>query len=166
MQGTTLWIVLGALVTVVIIFLIVASVLDRKKAKKIKAEKARIEKAAESSVAKVAIWINLTIEKNRSAIKNFVPSVGKIKMKDIKEKAIKSLKLLVKSEEYNLACHSQEEPKVAEMTNALLKTNSTVWETTAKESVEFFKRIEKETELKETHKLFKKEAQAKIKEIY
>ena len=108
MGGITLWIILGVLVGAVIIFLVVASILDRRKQKKLQAELEVHNEAVQKSSGEVAIFINELVERNNKLLEEFVPSVGELKMSDIRSKAREALKDLKHSEEFSLISNEPE----------------------------------------------------------
>ena len=166
-----LWIVLGVLISMVATFLVVASILDRKKSKKRKLEFIENEKKQKNSKGNVAIWINITRDYNKKLVDNFVPSIGKIKMSHIKQKAQKSLKKLANSEEFEFATKILEESDNKESKNIkhlidnLQKTSSNLWEKKLKKELAFFHKIEKDLD-QEKYKLYKSKATKQIKEVY
>jgi hypothetical protein len=92
---------LGGLIGVVSIFFIVSSIIDRKKRKKEKIEHVKMVEKSNTAAGKVSIYINLVIKKNKIALQRFIPSIGKIKMKDINHSARKALKNLTHKEFYS-----------------------------------------------------------------
>lgn len=143
MGGITMWIILGSLVGVVAIFLVVASILDRKKVKKVRAEKAEVTKLQQSARTNVAIWVNLVAKANSNLMKDFVPSVGSVKMSDIREKARKSLELLERKKEFKLASEAKENADLMKHYQELKDTNSNIWDTKLEATLKFFINEEK-----------------------
>lgn len=143
MGGLVMWIVLGSLVGVVAIFLVVASVLDRKKMKKFKAEKAVLTKNQQAARANVAIWVNIVAKENQAMLDKFVPSVGSVKMSEIRTKAKKSLELLEKRKEFKLAAEPKENKELIEKFKELKETNSNIWSTKLAKTLAWFDKEEK-----------------------
>lgn len=167
MGGVTLWIILGALVGVVAIFLVVASIKDRKKVKKVRALEKQADLAAKASVGSVAIYINIVAEQNRKLLKNFVPSVGKVKMSDIKDKAKIALKELEKSDAYTLALKSESKDEIKKGFEELKQLNSNTWDKNATKTLQYFKGVEESlTEDKEKYSQYKKEVKEELKKVY
>lgn len=159
MGGITMWIILGSLVGVVAIFLVVASILDRKKAKKAKAARAELKKATDGARGNVAASVNKVIDENSKLLKDFVPSVGKVKMSEIRDKARKALDEIEKSKEFKLAKDSDENKDLITNFGKLKEANSNTWETKSKKVIEFFK----EAELKANEEPSEKTEAAKSK---
>lgn len=167
MGGVTLWIILGALVGIVAIFLIVASIKDRKKVKHVKELEKQALLAAKASVGSVAIYINLVAQANRKLLKHFVPSVGKLKMSDIKAKAKEALKELEKSDAYTLALKSESKDKIKKGFEELKHSNSNTWDKNASQTLKYFIEVEESlTEDKEKYNQYKKEVKVELKRVY
>ena len=125
MQGITLYIILGILVGAIIIFLFVSSLLDRKKRKKLY-QKELVKKNDEKAAnMRVAIILKFIIDQNEALLKKFVPSVGKIKMSDIRIKARNSLQILEHSEPYSHLKVS--ESIIVEIFEKLKTHNANIW---------------------------------------
>lgn len=124
----TLWIIIGALVALVAIFLIVMSIKDRKKAKIVQAEKSEQDHIRGESRKNVIYFINLLIERNQKLLKDFVPSVGKLKMGDIRTKAKKSIQEFKKTREYKFAAESDSNKELIELIEKFEHTNSNTWD--------------------------------------
>ena len=145
----TIWIIIGSLVGLVAIFLVVMSIKDRKKAKKEQIEVKELEKQKEESRENVLIYLNEVILDNEKLLKSFIPSVGKIKMGDIKTKARKQLSFYKKENAYKLAMESEKNLKIIEVFESFIKENSNIW------SKKFKKEIDDiETEIKNMDKSF------------
>lgn len=166
MGGTTLWIILGVLVGIVALFLIVASIKDRKKVKHIKQLKADATKKADESKGEVAIYINLLSNENAKLLKRFVPSVGKLKMKDIRDKAKDALNKLKHTDEYRYAIESDQKDDIQKHINELVHTNSNTWDKNCGESLDFFKKLEESLEDKDKYQEYKKEAKETLAGVY
>ena len=166
MGGTTLWIILGVLVGVVAIFLVVAAIKDRKKVKHIKKLKAEAGKKAAESKGEIAIYINLVSEANEKLLKNFVPSVGKLKMKDIKDKAKNALNKLKHTDEYRYAIESDQKDDIQKHFEELVHTNSNTWSKNCVEALTFFKKLEESLEDKEKYQVYKKTAKESVTGVY
>lgn len=160
-----MWIILGSLVGIVIIFLVVASMLDRKKAKRVKLEKARLAKEIADAGGNIAIWVNLTNEQNSKLLKEFVPSIGELKMSDIREKGKASLDAIAKRKEFKLAQQAPENAKVMTFFEELRNQNSNTWDTKGKDAIAFFKKLESSLD-QEQYKHFKHFALSAVTAVY
>lgn len=167
MGGVTLWIILGVLIGVVAIFLVVASIKDRKKVKKVRALEKQADLAAKASVGSVAIYINVVAEENRKLLKHFIPSVGKVKMSDIRDKAKEALKELEQSDAYTLALKSESKDGIKKGFEELKRSNSNTWDKKSAETLKYFKDIEMSlTEDKDKYDEYKKEVKEELKKVY
>ena len=122
-----MWIVIGVLLAVVVTFLVVASILDKKKTKKYKAEKEEKDKAMLLAGSEMELFISALIKENEKLLKNFTPSVGKLKMGDIRKKAKDAIKEFKESREYSYASNSEDNEFILKLTDELYKTNSNTW---------------------------------------
>lgn len=140
MGGITMWIILGALVGVVAIFLVVASVLDKKKQKKRKAELKIMEKAKEEAAERTMVFLMLAIEKNKEALKSFVPSVGKVKMGDIRKQSKAALSKFMKTNTYTFIKTGDTNKKIFDIFKLFNTTNSNIWESKLDKEIKYMKK--------------------------
>ena len=147
----TMWIILGSLVGVVMIFLVVASLLDRKKQKKQKAEIKIMEKAKEEAGDRTVVFLMLALEKNAKELKDFVPSVGKVKMGDIREKSKKAMAAFVKTNTYTFLKSSETNKKIFEIFKKFNTTNSNIWDSKLAKEITVLKKkyVKIDKEIKE-----------------
>lgn len=160
-----MWIILGSLIGIVIIFLVVASMLDRKKAKRVKLEKAKLAKEIADAGGNIAIWVNITNDQNAKLLREFVPSIGELKMSDIRDRAKTSMDAIAHRKEFKLAQQAPENEKVMFHFKELREQNSNTWETKGKESLEFFKNLESKLDV-EQYKHFKEFSLKAVSAIY
>ncbi len=158
MGGMTMWIILGSLIGVVVIFLLVTTTLDRKKKKKIMVEKKEIALEVKDSGSNVSKEIKKIITKNTKDLKEFVPSIGKLKMSDINNNASKELKKIQQTKDFKLIKHNEEEYVLfSKHIKSLIATKSNNWDKLCSKDLEFFvnykpfKKVEKQ-ELKKPKK--------------
>ena len=159
----TLWIIIGSLVAVVAIFLVVMSIRDRKKLKVEKKQIEAKEKAINDSRENVIFYMNVVIEQNDKLLKEFIPSVGKLKMSDIRDRAKKALKEFKFEEEYKLAADGEKNAKMLEVYSLLEKTNSNTWSKNLEKEVSDIKKEVSEMD-KDFLNSYKKVALTKYKE--
>lgn len=161
----TLWIIIGALVAVVALFLIVMSIKDRKKAKIVQIEKKEQDTAREGARKNVILFLNLLMDQNDKLLKDFVPSVGKLKMGDIRSKAKKAIVAFKKTREYKFAEESETNGELIKLVGDLEHTNSNTWNTKFKAEIKELN--DAKTKLnKEFVADYKGTAQALIKDAY
>lgn len=122
-----IWIIVGSLVAIVAVFLVVMSIRDRKKMKIEKVKADEIEKLREEARENVVLYLKLVIDENEKLLKNFIPSVGKLKMGDIRAKAKKALINFKNQEEFKFAKDSEANSKLIETYKKFEKENSNVW---------------------------------------
>jgi len=144
MGGSVMWIVLGSLVGVVIIFLIVTTILDRKKSKKTKLEADKLLVQKRESSWKIAEKVNLVAAKNRKLLDEFVPSIGKYKMSEVKDIARKSLQEFMHTKDFKIAKSLEENEEMIEKYKLLLKTSSTQWDKKYSDVIQQFVKWQKE----------------------
>lgn len=128
MSGYVMWAVLGSLIGLVAIFLVVTTILDRKKRKKIKDLQKQNQAEIDEAKFEILYFVSEVMKSNSKLMKNFVPSVGKIKMSDIRTKGKDAIKKIMDSKEYKLI---EDEADVKELigTIEILKaTNSNIWD--------------------------------------
>lgn len=164
-NGLVLWIILGALIVVVFAFLVFTSVMDKKKEKKFKAQKAEEEKEKIASRGNIAIWINEIKKHNDALLGNFVPSVGKLKMGEIRTKARECVSELMASRAYAMTKDTDANIDVVDAIKKIFETNSNIWGTNCTDEFKMFIEIESELE-KEKYAEFKEATVAKVKETY
>lgn len=136
----TLWIIMGSLVGVVAIFLVVMSIKDKKKNKLEKLKKEELKVKISDSKKNVIIFLNQIIIKNDLMMKNFIPSVGKYKMSEIKSGANKSFIEFKKTNEFKLAKEGKENIKLINIFNDFNSINSNIWEKKMKIQIEDIKK--------------------------
>lgn len=165
MNGMIMWIVLGVLIGLVVLFLVVTSILDRKKTKKINAAKAILKAEADSAEDKVLIFANKIITENQKLLDEFVPSIGKLKMIDVRNKAKEALKIIKSSKNFKILVQNEGDEKIINAINSLNSKNANTW---AKEpAVIFIKESLKKVDLtKEEYTTFAQEVKESLKEVY
>lgn len=164
MGGMTMWIILGGLIGLVVIFLVVTSVLDRKKRRKVMAEKAELDVKVGNSGANVSKAVMKVVRANEKLLTNFVPSVGKTKMSDINNKAKAKLIEIRNSEDFKLLRHNEEEDKsFSDNLEALIHEKSNNWSKRNISNIEFFKEYKKQEPKKDESKKEKSKAKKKGK---
>jgi len=165
MGGTVMWIVLGSLVGVVIIFLIVTTILERKKNKKVKVEGEKLLIQKRESSWKIAEKVNIVAARNKKLLDEFVPSIGKYKMSEVKDMARKDLQDFMQTKEYKVAKSLDENEEMIEKYEFLLRTPSTQWEQKYTDILKKFRRWEKEkrTQAIEAKNNFEAKIKAKTK---
>lgn len=171
MKQYTMWIVLGALILVVIGFLIFSSIWDRKKAKKAKIHEAKIKKNAHLNISKVAIWITTVVQEVDNQLKLFVPSIGKHKMSDINNIAKKEIIKIKESKEFKTIIVDKELYKTfLENINNLIKCKANLWKKNQIKTINFWKNQIGTSlttdEIKEEHIKFEKEIKKKVAKLY
>ncbi len=162
MNSIVMWGILGGLIAIVIGFLVISALLDRKKRKKAKAEQAEIDKLKNVSVGNLAIIVNLVVEKNQKKLEEFVPSVGKLKMSDINNMAKDEFKRI---ESINWFQFLKEEDILMENYYAIAKEKSNNWEKKNQEQIKYFKELEDSLE-KEPYKEFRRVQKSRLTRKY
>lgn len=127
MGGIVMWIVLGSLIGLVALFVVVTTILDRKKRKKIKAQETLNLAEIEEAKLEILYYVEQIVLSNEKLLKNFVPSVGKIKMSDIRNKAKEAIKKMMDSREYKLIEYEEESKELLKVISALKSANSNTW---------------------------------------
>ena len=144
MGGSVMWIVLGSLIGVVIIFLIVTTIFDRKKNKKVKIEADILLMEKRDASWKIAEKVNVVAAKNRKLLKEFVPSIGQYKMSEVKDIARKSLQDFLHTKDFKISKTLEENEEMIEKYKFLLKTPSTQWDKKHSDILKQFIEWEKE----------------------
>lgn len=140
MGGITMWIILGSLIGLVIIFLVVTSIFDRKKRTKALAEQKEIDFKVDNSGTNVSKAAVKAINTNEKELKNFVPAVGKKKMSDINSKAKMALQKIKDTEDFKFLKHNEVEFKeFSANIDALIQEKSNNWSKRNAKNIEFFK---------------------------
>lgn len=136
----TVWIVLGVLIFMVSVFLVVTSILDRKKNKKLKLEKETLQKEILLSGSKIAKQVLEVWQNNDLKLKKFVPSVGKMKMVDINNDAKNALLRIQSSRNYSLIKGNEEEFEIfSTQFKELLSEKSNNWQKRNIKNLQYFK---------------------------
>lgn len=162
-----IWIVIGSLVGLIAVFLIVFSIKDRKKAKLIKEQKEEIEQKKNESSKNIVVFINELIKRNDKMLKNFVPSIGKVKMNDIRTSARKAISIFKEKQEYKMARESETEEsiEILEILNKFNEENSNIWDKKLEAEIKLLNKKQKEYE-KEFVDSYKKVVKKIINEAY
>ncbi len=164
MQGPTMWIILGVLIAVVIGFLIVSAILDKKKRKQQLIAQNKEKEQKEMSAGKIAIIINILVALNKEKLKNFQPSIGKVKMSDINNLAKKELDNIKKSALYKNILSNEE---VLKHFLVISKTKSNNWEKQSSTSLAYFLEYEKGLKDKSSkYSEFKKQNKTRLAKEY
>lgn len=112
------------MIGLVALFVVVTTILDRKKRKKIKAQETLNLAEIEEAKLEILYYVEQIVLSNEKLLKNFVPSVGKIKMSDIRNKAKEAIKKMVDSKEYKLIEYEEESKELLKVISALKSANS------------------------------------------
>ncbi|MDK2819740.1 MAG: hypothetical protein KFW07_02790 [Mycoplasmataceae bacterium] len=83
MDGWVMWLVMGLLVGVMILFLAISYFRDKKKNKVVIYKKIELKNITEKTSKEISLRINTIVEINNQHIDEFVPSIGKLKMIEI-----------------------------------------------------------------------------------
>lgn len=164
MGGYVIWIVLGSLIGIVAIFIVVTTILDRKKRSKLKVLEKEMKMAAENAKHEILHYVNEIIKHNDRLLSEFVPSVGKIKMSDVRDKAKKAMKRMIDSEEFKLIAEEDETKELSKVIHALKSTNSNLW-IKSNELAQILKEIKDIDETKVSDE-YKENIARELKEIY
>lgn len=144
MGGITMWIILGGLIGIVVIFLLVTSILDKKKRKKIIAEKKELDFQVENSGVNISKQIITVVKNNEKELKDFVPSVGNKKMSDINNKAKNKLLEIKSSQDFKLLKHNEDDNKLfSKNLDILLHEKSNNWAKRNADIIAFFQNYQK-----------------------
>lgn len=161
-----MWIILGSLIGIVAIFLIVTGVMDKKRSKKLKIQKQLEENLRKDSTDLIALWIMIVVEENQRLLNEFIPSIGLIKMQNIKQTAKSALQLLTKEQAYKLIQKSNNYDETKKFFNELLENSSNNWERNHFEAINFFQQIAQKVQDVDKYKSFKDQAKQKIQTLY
>ncbi len=162
MNGIVMWGILGALISIVIGFLIVSAFLDRKKRKLAKIEKAENDKMKETAVGNLSIIMNILIENNNKKLKDFVPSVGELKMSDINNMAKDEIKYIKATKWFRFL---KEEDILMDNFSVFIKEKSNNWSKKNIKQIKYFQDLEKSID-KETYKEFKSLQKTRFEKRY
>ena len=139
MGGLTMWIILGGLIAVVVVFLLITTTLDRKKKKKISIEKKKLDDGVAASGKNISSEVKRVVKRNEKLLKDFVPSIGKLKMSDINKKSKDALVKVKKSEDFKLLKHIEKEYKsFTEHLDNLIENKSNNWTKANGKDIKFF----------------------------
>ena len=123
----TMWIIMGVLVSLIAIFLIVMAIKDKMQLKKQKEETKKLEAKQKESIKNVLVFLEEIYLYNEQLLKDFQPSIGKIKMGDIK---IKIKIILTKFSVSNIFTHAkklEENAKIVAILEKMKKQTPTTW---------------------------------------
>lgn len=159
------YIILGVIAGVIVIFIVGISVVEKKKNRKLKIAQDKLEKEIKISGQSVANKIMAIVKTNEENLKNFVPSVGKLKMSDINNEAKKQLLIIKNSKNYRLIQENNEEwINFKKHLEALLGEKSNNWQKRNKTNIDFFANYKpKSEEPKVSEKTKKKGKRKKVK---
>lgn len=122
-----MWIIIAILVFLIVIFLIVMAIKDKMQAKKQKEEAKKLEEKQKESIKNVLVFIEEIYLYNKQLLKDFEPSIGKIKMSDIKNKMKKILSKFSDSKIFSLAKKLKENKKIINIFEKMKKETPTTW---------------------------------------
>lgn len=139
-----MWIILGSLIGIVIIFIVVTSMLDHKKRKKNKIKIELANKESMESIKKVAILITVILELNDKRLKQFVPSTGNLKMSDINNIAKKQINDLENSKLYKMILKDDSMfVQIQNLITLFKKTKSNMWRKKINQDISIVEKISK-----------------------
>ena len=161
-----MWIVLGSLIAVVIGFILITSIFDKKKQKrKNEAKKAAVE-SSNQGVMQVSIFIELLVKYNDLKLKEFVPGKGDLKMSDIRTLAKKQIDNMQQTAFYKkLIKDSDNVKKLEEYLQILKKTNSNMWAKRCQKEIKSIISFQKNYDPK-TFDEFRTKQEDKLKKLY
>ena len=162
MNSMVIWIVIGGLIVLIAGFLVFMSIKDRRNVKKEKVAAKELEIKKESSGDEVIIFLNELLKTNDRKLKNFKPSIGKIKMNDIKVSAKKNLISFSKTEDFILASGSEKNKDIITLFENLQETNCNLWNkkfskdiTSIKDKVKIIEKEKKKTSIAKAKEIIK-----------
>jgi Na+-transporting methylmalonyl-CoA/oxaloacetate decarboxylase gamma subunit len=153
-----MWIILGVLISVVVGFLIISAVLDKKKRKQASIKEKEAQESKKQARGRVAILANVIVKENQKKLKEFIPSIGQLKMSDINNLAKDALEQIQKLSCFVLA---KEDEEFVNQFNLLLKNKSNNWLKQNKKQIIFMQKFEESLNLND-YKSFKEEESIKI----
>lgn len=180
MPNVVIWIIFGILIAVLVGFMVISWVRDKKKTKEITRKKIELRSKKAQKSKELAVRINLIIEKNEIEVKKVISQTSKFKMKNInflsksllnKIKKDKIFKLLyVNSTQDDLEEEKQkgkkEETEMAKNLDVLINTKSNMWKKSCQKEIEFFKKLDLEFQKSEEYQEYYASEKADIDKVF
>lgn len=145
MDGITLSVIAGILLTLIIAVIIFQVIAEKKKRNKIKKEKEKLVQLERELLITIVYKMNAIIEINQKNLDSFIVSIGKIKMKDLKNFAHNQLELIIREDSYKKVFIDNPFDKNESVhfnINKLLEAPSNLWNKRNIEQLEYFKNLE------------------------
>ncbi len=156
----TMWIIMGVLVFLIMTFLVVMAIKDKINAKKKKIEFENFKFKQKESIKNVLIFIEEIYLYNENLLKNFKPSIGKMKMGDIKNQIKNIINNYQETKDYVLAEKRKENNKIINIIKNMKKESATTWKKKFVDDINIVKK-----EIKKLDKNFVKKERIKAKKI-
>ncbi|MBR2055680.1 MAG: hypothetical protein IJ970_01340 [Mycoplasmataceae bacterium] len=146
MGNTISYVIIGVLIFFLVAFLVFTYIKDKNKNKKIIEKKAELRRATSKTTKELSIRIYSLIEMNEQMLKEVVPGVSEIKMKNVNNTCKKFLKDIYDSKAFKVLYIDSNEtnPLYAANIKKLIDTSSNLWSKYCQEQIEFFKKINDE----------------------
>ncbi|QJR44090.1 MHJ_0274 family protein [Mycoplasma miroungirhinis] len=132
-----LGLILALIVSYILYKIIKQMVTKRKEIKKLKAKSSVNKEIYREYVISITEIIKYTNEQ----VKNFVPSIGKYKMQEIKDGAKNLLNILYNREDFQDFRESEKYQDFVKNIKILIDTNASTWSKTCKNEIEYFNNL-------------------------
>ena len=161
-----IWIIMGVLVAVIVTFMVFMAIKDKLKIKKQKEEEKKLKVKQKSSIKNVLVYIEEIFLHNDKLLRDFEPSIGKLKMSDIKNQMKKILTKFNSSNIFLLAKELKENQKIIDVFEKMKAASSTTWNRKLKDEILLVKKEVKKLDLafvKKQRMQFKKRLKGYLK---
>ncbi|WP_128008856.1 hypothetical protein [Mycoplasma sp. ATU-Cv-508] len=132
------WIVLGSLLGTVVVFLLISALKDKRKNYVVKKETEKHEALKEHARQLVGIWVEIVDWHNQKLLDQFVPSIGKIRMSEIRHRARTALELLTEKQEFQIMSESEANQDMVQAFEKLRRSNSNNWTKNNRDELKLF----------------------------
>lgn len=167
MDGWVMWLVMGLLVGVMIIFLGFSFFRDKKKNKVIIYKKIELKNITDKTSKDISLRINTIVEVNNMKILNFVPSIGVLTMKEINSISKNMLKEIYKSNLFKKIYLADDyDPEFADSLKILIDTKSNHWNKRCEKEIKYFLELEESLKSDEKYSEIKNDILNKVNEKF
>lgn len=156
MDGWVMWLVMGLLVGVMIMFLAFSFFRDKKKNKVVIYKKIELKNITEKTSKDISLRINTIVEINNEKVLNFIPSIGILTMMEINTISKNMLKEIYKSNLFKKIYLADDcDPEFADSLKKLIDTKSNHWNKKCDKEIKYFLELEAQLKSDKTYEQIK-----------
>lgn len=168
MDQWLIWVIFGALLALLVGFLVFTFVKDKRKNAKIIKKRYELKRSMERTSKELAIRIYTLIEFNDELVQNVKPGSSSLKMKDVNYFSRKFLKDIYDSKAFKTLYIQTEEtdPNYSKNLKNLIDTKSNLWDKRTPLEIDYFKKMHDQLSEDAKFSTIKEDSQKTINEYF